>query len=115
MTSLKIVVPDDFPISYGSVVHPDLARLQPYGDVVTHTTRFADRAEFFSRIAEADVVINVRAYSRFDDATRESARAEYIASIAQYRAGSGYRIPGEFVVSKASKGMEGVEEDAKRR
>jgi D-3-phosphoglycerate dehydrogenase len=67
MASVKIVVPDDFPISYGSVVHPDLARLQPYGDVVTHTTRFADRAEFFSRIAEADVIINVRAYSRFDD------------------------------------------------
>jgi D-3-phosphoglycerate dehydrogenase len=67
MPSVKIVVPDDFPISYGSVTHPDLARLQQYGDVVTHTTRFADRDEFFSRIGEADVVINVRAYSRFDD------------------------------------------------
>jgi D-3-phosphoglycerate dehydrogenase len=67
MPRVKIVVPDDFPISYGSVTHPDLARLQPYGDVVTHTTRFADRDEFFSRIGEADVVINVRAYSRFDD------------------------------------------------
>jgi D-3-phosphoglycerate dehydrogenase len=67
MPSVKIVVPDDFPISYGSISHPDLARLQPYGDVVTHTTRFADRDEFFSRIGEADVVINVRAYSRFDD------------------------------------------------
>ena len=67
MPSIKIVVPDDFPISYGSVTHPDLARLQPYGDVVTHTTRFADRDEFFSRIGEADVVVNVRAYSRFDD------------------------------------------------
>ena len=67
MPSVKIVIPDDFPISYGSVSHPDLARLQSYGDVVTHTTRFADRDEFFSRIGEADVVINVRAYSRFDD------------------------------------------------
>src|SRR5262245_6707462 len=67
MDRVKIVVPDDFPISYGSVDHPDLARLQSYGDVVTHTTRFADRDEFFGRIAEADVVINVRAYSRFDD------------------------------------------------
>jgi phosphoglycerate dehydrogenase-like enzyme len=67
MARVTIVVPDDFPISYGSVTHPDLARLQPYGEVVTHTTRFADRDEFFKRIAEADVVINVRAYSRFDD------------------------------------------------
>lgn len=67
MSPVKVVVPDDFPISYGSVTHPDLARLQLYGEIVTHTTRFADRDEFFSRIAEADVVINVRAYSRFDD------------------------------------------------
>jgi D-3-phosphoglycerate dehydrogenase / 2-oxoglutarate reductase len=64
---VKVVVPDDFPISYGSVTHPDLARLQPYGEVVTYTTRFADRDEFFSRISEATAIINVRAYSRFDD------------------------------------------------
>ena len=67
MSSVKVVVPDDFPISYGSVTHPDLARLQPYSEIVTHTTRFADRDEFFSRIAEANVVINVRAYSKFDE------------------------------------------------
>ena len=41
------------------------------------------------------------AYSRFDAPTRASARAEYIASIAPYRAGNGYRIPGEFVVARA--------------
>jgi ubiquinone/menaquinone biosynthesis C-methylase UbiE len=43
------------------------------------------------------------AYARFDEATRASARADYMASIAQYREGDGYRIPGEFVLSKASK------------
>src|SRR5690606_23424261 len=64
---IRVVVPDDFPISYGSVSHPDLARLQPYGEVVTYTTRFADRDEFFSRISDANVVINVRAYSCFDE------------------------------------------------
>ena len=67
MSPVKIVVPDDFPISYGSSDHPDLARLRDYGDVATFTTRFADRAEFFSRIKDANVVINVRAYSTFDD------------------------------------------------
>jgi hypothetical protein len=36
-------------------------------------------------------------------ATRGRARVECIASIAQYRDGEGYRIPGEFVISKASK------------
>jgi ubiquinone/menaquinone biosynthesis C-methylase UbiE len=39
------------------------------------------------------------AYARFDDATREAAHAEYLDSIAAYRDGEGYRIPGEFVVT----------------
>ncbi len=38
------------------------------------------------------------AYSRFDDATRASAHAEYLASIAPFRDGAGYRVPGEFVI-----------------
>ena len=38
------------------------------------------------------------AHSRFDDATRTSAYAEYLDSIAPYRAGTGYRVPGEFVI-----------------
>lgn len=42
------------------------------------------------------------AYSRFDDETRASARADYIASIDRFRAGDGYRIPGEFVVTRAN-------------
>jgi ubiquinone/menaquinone biosynthesis C-methylase UbiE len=41
------------------------------------------------------------AYSRFDDATRAAAHAEYLASIASYRVGEGYRIPGEFVDATA--------------
>jgi ubiquinone/menaquinone biosynthesis C-methylase UbiE len=41
------------------------------------------------------------AYSRFDDATRRAVHAEYLESIAAYRAGDGYRIPGEFVVAAA--------------
>jgi ubiquinone/menaquinone biosynthesis C-methylase UbiE len=39
------------------------------------------------------------AYSRFDAATRESAHADYLASIAPYRDGAGYRVPGEFVIA----------------
>ena len=41
------------------------------------------------------------AYSRFDADTRDRAEAEYLASIDRYRNGSGYRIPGEFVVASA--------------
>jgi SAM-dependent methyltransferase len=39
------------------------------------------------------------AYSRFDDATRRAVHTEYLESIAAYRSGDGYRIPGEFVVT----------------
>ena len=38
------------------------------------------------------------AYSRFDEATRQAVHAEYLASIAPWRSGSGYAVPGEFVV-----------------
>jgi len=41
------------------------------------------------------------AYSRFDDATRAAARADYLTSIAEYRDGEGYLIPGEFVIARA--------------
>jgi ubiquinone/menaquinone biosynthesis C-methylase UbiE len=43
------------------------------------------------------------AYSRFDDETRAAARAEYISSIAAFRTGDGYAIPGEFVVARGGK------------
>lgn len=43
------------------------------------------------------------AYSRFDDATREAAHAEYLDSIAEFREGEGYTMPGEFVVAVAAK------------
>ena len=43
------------------------------------------------------------AYARFDDETRESARADYLESIARYRDGNGYRIPGEFVIARGAR------------
>ena len=41
------------------------------------------------------------ATSRFDDDTRRAAYREYLASIADHADGSGYRVPGEFVVASA--------------
>ncbi len=67
MSSLQIVVPDDFPVAYGGPEQEDLKRLAPYGTVTLHMRRCADRAEFFRRIAGAEIVINVRGYSKFDD------------------------------------------------
>lgn len=39
------------------------------------------------------------AASRFADATRAEAHAEYLESIAPYADGTGYRLPGEFVIA----------------
>ena len=39
------------------------------------------------------------AYSRFDDDTRRSAHLEYLASLANFTDGAGYRVPGEFVIA----------------
>jgi ubiquinone/menaquinone biosynthesis C-methylase UbiE len=43
------------------------------------------------------------AYSRFEDCTRAAAHTEYLASIAPYRTGNGYAIPGEFVIVRGDK------------
>jgi len=41
------------------------------------------------------------AYSRFDADTKASAAVDYLESIAPFRDGDGYRIPGEFVIVAA--------------
>ncbi len=43
------------------------------------------------------------AYARFDEQTRAEAKADYLATIEQYRQGTGYAIPGEFVVVRGIK------------
>ena len=44
------------------------------------------------------------AYSRFDEATRDAAHAEYLRSIEAYRGTNRhYEIPGEFVVARGFK------------
>jgi ubiquinone/menaquinone biosynthesis C-methylase UbiE len=42
-------------------------------------------------------------YSRFDPPTRDEVHAEYLASIAPYRRGEGYEVPGEFVIARATR------------
>ncbi len=45
------------------------------------------------------------AYQRFDDRTREEVHTEYLASIAAYRQGTGYEIPGEFIIATGIKAV----------
>ena len=43
------------------------------------------------------------AYSRFSDEQRANVHNAYLESLAQYRAGGGYRVPGEFMFMLAVK------------
>ena len=43
------------------------------------------------------------AYQKFDEQTRQEAHREYLDSIASYRDGNAYNIPGEFVVARGIK------------
>ncbi len=43
------------------------------------------------------------AYDRFDDPVREAVHREFLDSIAPYRSGGGYEVPGEFVLGTAVK------------
>lgn len=66
--------------------------------IVTELRYESDEAACGAAFAGGPVAL---AYSRFDDATRREAESEYLQSIAAYRAGDGYAIPGEFVVARA--------------
>ncbi|MBI2879541.1 MAG: hypothetical protein HYY19_07450, partial [Candidatus Rokubacteria bacterium] len=64
---MRIVVPDDFPPAFqGTPAHRRLAAL---GEVIIYGERGAEvEAELIRRIADADVVLNIRAYARFTEA-----------------------------------------------
>ncbi|OGL64162.1 MAG: hypothetical protein A3J27_13285 [Candidatus Tectomicrobia bacterium RIFCSPLOWO2_12_FULL_69_37] len=60
----RIAVPDDFPsVLSGSRAE---ARLRELGEVEIHTAKAGSAEELFRRVEGADVVVNIRAYSRFD-------------------------------------------------
>jgi D-3-phosphoglycerate dehydrogenase len=63
----RVVVPDDDPPALtGSTAE---ARLRALGDVAVHARGGAqDEAELVRRVAEAEVVLNIRAYARFGEA-----------------------------------------------
>lgn len=43
------------------------------------------------------------AYQKFDEQTKEEVHQEYLESIQQFRNGTGYKVPGEFVIARATK------------
>jgi D-3-phosphoglycerate dehydrogenase len=64
VSNSRIVVPDDFPVALNGTAAE--RALRALGDVTVYTERGADReAELIRRIADADVVVNIRAHARF--------------------------------------------------
>src|SRR2546425_12486395 len=76
-----------------------VARIQPMQ--TTRVTASADDA-LGAAFVGGPVAL---ACSRFDATPREEAHAEYLASIEPYRRGSGYAIPGEFVVRRRERAV----------
>jgi ubiquinone/menaquinone biosynthesis C-methylase UbiE len=77
------------------------------GLVAVETTRLDVRLEWTSpdeALGAAFVGGPVAlAYSRFDEPTRAEVHAEYLASLAPWRDGSRFNVPGEFVVVSGTK------------
>jgi phosphoglycerate dehydrogenase-like enzyme len=80
--TVELVVLDDEPTLYSGPEDEDLLRLKPVGDLTIYAARPPDRAEFVRRIAQADVVISIRPYSRFDeDALNQAARLRLLCIV----------------------------------
>ena len=81
---LRIVIPDDFPAAYAG--RPELDDLRRLGEVTVYNTKAADQDELVARLAEADALINVRAYTTLDAATLD--RLPRLALIAVFGTGT---------------------------
>src|SRR5499426_1094073 len=78
--SMKIVVPDDFPVVLtGS---PAERRLRTLGAVTVYTERGAEQeTELVRRIGDADIVVSLRAYTRFSESALTACPSMQMISI----------------------------------
>ena len=80
---------------------------QRAGFEVAHEERVDRPLEFLNERAMLSAVFSggpvALAYSRFSDDVRNQVHAEFVASVAQYRRGEMYHVPGEFVLLLGAK------------
>src|SRR5690348_15863897 len=75
-----IVVPDDFPTAIAGT--PAEQRLRALGNVTVHGERGADRRdELIRRVSGAEIVVNIRAYSRYDAAVLDACERQRVISV----------------------------------
>ena len=66
MSRPVVVIPDDYPVLFGSHGQIALEELADAAEIHLHSSRWSDRKELFTRIAAATAIINVRAYTHLD-------------------------------------------------
>jgi D-3-phosphoglycerate dehydrogenase len=64
---MKVAIPDNFPVVYRAD-HPALQPLLALGEIALASTLHRTREELVDRLRGATAAINVRSYSKFDDA-----------------------------------------------
>ncbi|MBN2336541.1 hydroxyacid dehydrogenase [Candidatus Bathyarchaeota archaeon] len=62
---MRIVVPDDYPSVISGTRH--LEKLNELGDVTVYDTKPVDEGELITRIEDAEIVVNIRAYCKFTE------------------------------------------------
>jgi ubiquinone/menaquinone biosynthesis C-methylase UbiE len=78
--------------------------IDPVVDRLSTTLRYSCEEDALGAVFDGGPV--ALAYSRFDETMKEAAHAEYLASIAAFRVGDGYAVPGEFVILRAERNQE---------
>lgn len=97
------VCPLFFQLGTGETIAAEMQRAG-FGGVELHritTTLRYDSGESACRAAFAGGPVAM-AYSRFDEKTRHEAHADYLETIATFRRGQAYEIPGEFVIASGT-------------
>lgn len=79
IVSFTIVIPDDFPPQIKGT--RALEDLKKYGEVKLYNTKASSQEEFIQRMKETEVVINVRAYSKFMEEVFKSSPSLKLLSI----------------------------------
>jgi ubiquinone/menaquinone biosynthesis C-methylase UbiE len=101
---LSDVCPLFFQLGTGEVLG-EMLQTAGFSDVVSErllTVLYYDSAEEACGAAFAGGPVAL-AYAHFDASTRQEAHTAYLAAIEPYRRGSGYAIPGEFVIASGRK------------
>jgi phosphoglycerate dehydrogenase-like enzyme len=76
---VKIVIPDDFPPQIKGT--KALEQLYEYGEVTSYNTKASSQEELIQRMKQAEVAINVRAYSKFTESVFVSCPSLKLLSI----------------------------------